>query len=122
MVVFGITSSVFDYLTFGTLLLILPGMTEEFRTGWFMESVISASMIVLVVRAGSLSSRASQENTAGSYPAYWNLYSHFPSYSFATPFGFKPLPVSVIIILEPLWGFTSLQLSSKKDFYKRVKL
>src|SRR5690606_6703599 len=44
MVVFGITSSVFDYLTFGALLLLLPGITEEFRTGWFMESVISASL------------------------------------------------------------------------------
>lgn len=51
MVVFGITSSVFDYLTFGTLLFLLPGLTEEFRTGWFIESVISASMIVLVVRS-----------------------------------------------------------------------
>ena len=51
MITFGITSSVFDYLTFITLLLFLPGMTEEFRTGWFVESVISASMIVLVIRS-----------------------------------------------------------------------
>ncbi len=37
MMVFGLTSSVFDYLTFGFLLLLLPGMIEQFRTGWFME-------------------------------------------------------------------------------------
>ncbi|WP_369798591.1 hypothetical protein [Methanosarcina sp. WH1] len=47
---FGITSSVFDYLTFGVLLL-LTGMTEQFRTGWFIESVILASFILLVVRS-----------------------------------------------------------------------
>ena len=51
MMVFGFTSSVFDYLEFGTLLLLLPGMIEQFMTGWFIESVISASMIVMVIRS-----------------------------------------------------------------------
>lgn len=63
MLVFGITSSVFDYLTFGTLLFLLPGSIEEFRTGWFVESVISASMIVLVIRSRKPFSGADQENT-----------------------------------------------------------
>ena len=49
MIIFGLLSSVFDYLTFGVLLLILSA-TGPIRTGWFMESVISASMIVLVIR------------------------------------------------------------------------
>ncbi|AKB58887.1 Mg(2+) transport ATPase, P-type [Methanosarcina barkeri 227] len=49
--IFGLTSSVFDYLEFGTLLLLLPGMIEQFMTGWFIESVISASMIVMVIRS-----------------------------------------------------------------------
>jgi Mg2+-importing ATPase len=50
MLVFGALSSVFDYLTFGVLLLILHASTNQFRTGWFVESVISASVIVLVIR------------------------------------------------------------------------
>jgi Mg2+-importing ATPase len=50
MIVFGVLSSVFDYLTFGVLLFILEATPELFRTGWFMESVVSASMIVLVIR------------------------------------------------------------------------
>jgi Mg2+-importing ATPase len=49
MVVFGIVSSLFDYLTFGVLLYILHATPAQFRTGWFMESVVSASLIVLVV-------------------------------------------------------------------------
>jgi len=57
MMVFGITSSVFDYLTFGVILFLLPGMTEQFRTGWFVESVISASIIVLVKKNTILSSK-----------------------------------------------------------------
>ncbi|MGD0276638.1 MAG: magnesium-translocating P-type ATPase [Syntrophales bacterium] len=51
MVTFGLVSSVFDYLTFGVLLFILHATPDQFRTGWFMESVISASIIVLVIRS-----------------------------------------------------------------------
>ena len=37
MLVFGILSSVFDYLTFGVLLLLLSADADLFRTGWFIE-------------------------------------------------------------------------------------
>jgi magnesium-transporting ATPase (P-type) len=50
MVVFGLLSSVFDYVTFGVLLFILHATVDQFRTGWYIESVISASLIVLVIR------------------------------------------------------------------------
>jgi Mg2+-importing ATPase len=50
MLTFGLVSSVFDYLTFGVLLLLLHATPDQFRTGWFLESVISASLIVLVIR------------------------------------------------------------------------
>jgi len=50
MLVFGLVSSVFDYLTFGVLLLALRASEPLFRTGWFVESVVSATLIVLVVR------------------------------------------------------------------------
>ncbi|MBN2569483.1 MAG: magnesium-translocating P-type ATPase [Deltaproteobacteria bacterium] len=50
MLTFGLISSVFDYLTFGVLLFILHATTDQFRTGWFLESVISASLIVIVIR------------------------------------------------------------------------
>ncbi len=51
MLTFGVLSSVFDYLTFAALLYVLHAGTDQFRTGWFVESVISASLIVLVVRS-----------------------------------------------------------------------
>jgi Mg2+-importing ATPase len=50
MVVFGAVSSLFDYATFGLLLLVLHATPVEFRTGWFLESVVSATVIVLVIR------------------------------------------------------------------------
>ena len=50
MLVFGTISSVFDFLTFGTLILMFKSGVQQFRTAWFTESVISACLIVLVVR------------------------------------------------------------------------
>jgi Mg2+-importing ATPase len=50
MLIFGLLSSVFDYLTFGVLLFFMKAGEKVFQTGWFVESVVSATLIVLVVR------------------------------------------------------------------------
>jgi P-type Mg2+ transporter len=50
MLAFGLLSSVFDYLTFGVLLFYMKANEKIFQTGWFVESVVSATLIVLVVR------------------------------------------------------------------------
>lgn len=50
MIIFGLLSSVFDYLTFAVLLFIMHVGEKQFQTGWFVESVVSAILIVLVVR------------------------------------------------------------------------
>ena len=50
MIVFGLLSSVFDYLTFIVLIKYFHTSEKEFQTGWFLESVVSATLIVLVVR------------------------------------------------------------------------
>ena len=58
MIVFGILSSLFDYATFFVLLNLhgdKPGIPDTgphpmFQTGWFVESVVSACLIVLVIR------------------------------------------------------------------------
>lgn len=123
MITFGITSSIFDYLTFGTLLLLLPGMIEQFRTGWFIESVISASMIVLVVR----SRKPFFRSRPGKYLLVTTLLIAvftlvFPLTSFAAPFGFEPLPVSVILIIGAIVGLYILTVEiTKRTFYKKVR-
>jgi Mg2+-importing ATPase len=49
MITFGFLSVVFDFLAFGVFTL-LQATEQEFRTGWFVESVISASVVVLIIR------------------------------------------------------------------------
>jgi Mg2+-importing ATPase len=56
MVTFGLLSSVFDYLTFGVLYLLLGANLNTaqgqmlFHAGWFVESVLSATLVVFAVR------------------------------------------------------------------------
>lgn len=50
MLYFGLLSTLFDYITFIILLVVLNSSIEQFRTMWFIESVISAASIVLVIR------------------------------------------------------------------------
>jgi Mg2+-importing ATPase len=50
MIVFGLISSAFDGLTFGVLWLLSRGSPALFRTGWFLESLLTELVIMLVVR------------------------------------------------------------------------
>jgi Mg2+-importing ATPase len=119
MLVFGLLSSVFDYLTFGALFL-LHTTTEQFRTGWFLESVLSASLIVLVIR----SRRPFFKSQPGKYLLLATLLSAgvtlvFPFTSLGQLFGFQPLPVSTLLILGSIVGLYILTAEiTKSIFYK----
>ena len=50
---FGPLSSVFDFATFGVLLWLTrgnPAREALFQTGWFVESILSATLVVFVLR------------------------------------------------------------------------
>jgi P-type Mg2+ transporter len=50
MLEFGALSSAFDLLTFALLLFIFDSTVAEFRTGWFVQSLLTELVIALVVR------------------------------------------------------------------------
>ncbi len=50
MVRIGLVSSVFDILTFVVLLRVLHAVPTEFRTGWFVESLLTQTLVLLVIR------------------------------------------------------------------------
>ncbi len=50
MVVFGIHSSVFDVITFLTLLYVLKVKESAFQTGWFIESILTELFILFIIR------------------------------------------------------------------------
>ena len=122
MLTFGLVSSVFDYLTFGVLLWFLQAGVEEFRTGWFMESVISASVIVLVVRSRRpfMRSRPSRSLLLATL-AVVGLTLLLPYTPLRGPLGFVPLPVSFLAALFCIVvGYVLAAEVAKKAFYRHV--
>ncbi len=54
MLVFGPVSSIGDLLTFLTLLFVIHASPAVFQSGWFMESLITQSLVVFVIRTRRL--------------------------------------------------------------------
>jgi Mg2+-importing ATPase len=50
MIVFGLISSLFDFLTFGVLRLVFNAGPDLFRSGWFVASVATELAVMLVLR------------------------------------------------------------------------
>ena len=50
MLTFGPISSLFDFLTFGLMLGVLHASPVEFRTGWFVESLATQTLIIFAIR------------------------------------------------------------------------
>ena len=123
MVTFGLVSSVFDYLTFGLLLLVLHANEGQFRTGWFVESVISASIIVLVIR----SRKPFFKSRPGKYLLIATLSIavitlFLPFTPLGSIFGFSPLPIKTYLLLLLIVAVYILAAEiTKKVFYKKVK-
>jgi Mg2+-importing ATPase len=123
MITFGLVSSIFDYLTFGLLLLILRANESQFRTGWFLESVISASLIVLVIR----SRKPFFRSKPGKYLLIATLSIAlitliFPFTPLGTLFGFAPLRFTTYLLLLLIVGLYVITAEIvKRIFYKKVK-
>jgi Mg2+-importing ATPase len=100
MIEFGVLSSAFDFLTFAILLVGFRVATEAFRTGWFVESLLTELVIALVVRT--------RRPFFASRPGAMLLWSTVGliAFTLAWPYlpmvgalGFVPLPAPVIVCL-----------------------
>ena len=123
MLIFGLLSSVFDYLTFGVLLYWMKASEKVFQTGWFIESVVSASLIVLVVRTRL----PFLKSPPGKYLAIATalivaVVIVLPFTPVAGLLGFVPMPWSfygwMVLIVAAYIGSAE---AAKRWFYKRLQ-
>ncbi|PYJ71969.1 MAG: magnesium-translocating P-type ATPase [Verrucomicrobia bacterium] len=123
MITFGLLSSVFDYLTFAALLIMLHATQDQFRTGWFLESVISASLIVLVIR----SRKPSFKSRPSKYLLMATLLTVIvtvvvPFTPLGEIFGFSRLPISFLLLIVVIVMLYIIAAEMVKTvFYKKVK-
>lgn len=120
MLVFGAISSVFDFLTFGALLYFLHANEIQFRTGWFLESVSSAALIVLAIRTR----RRIWESRPGRELVWATLFVVamtllIPMSPLSGMVGFASLPISFFGTLALLLiAYLALVELTKRWFYR----
>jgi Mg2+-importing ATPase len=119
MLVFGLISSAFDVLTFVVLLALLHTAQDEFRTAWFVESLLTELAILLVVRtrlplARSRPGRGIVLGTALVAIAAIAL-PYLPAAS--TMFGFVPLPWwTMAALLAITAAYVAANEAAKRSF------
>jgi len=106
MISFGLVSSLFDFVTFAFLLLIVHAAVTTFQTAWFVESLLTQLSILLIVRTQKAFwvSRPSRL-LAGLTLGIAVVAVLVPYSPFAPWFGFVALPLPVLVGLV---GITAL--------------
>lgn len=100
MVVFGIQSTLFDFLTFSVLLLILNSTVDQFRTGWFTLSIITEIGIMLIVRTRRIFYK--------SKPSKYLIISSIAVLVIAFILPYSPIAGLLGIVVLPIWTNVAL--------------
>ncbi len=102
MFVYGSVSSVFDYLTFGALLA-MGTSAAVFRTGWFLESLVSEVCVLLVIRTSRPFWRSPVSGTLLLLSALVCVVAVLLPYtSLADDLGFARLPAPCVAVIAVL--------------------
>jgi Mg2+-importing ATPase len=122
MIVFGLISSAFDFLTFGVLRLGFGASAELFRSAWFLESVATELAVMLVLRTrrpcwrsrpGQLLFASSLAMAAVSLILVLSPVGH--------PLGFARPSLAVLGALVAITaGYVAVTELAKPLFYRRV--
>jgi len=120
MLVFGPLSSLFDFLTFAILMYISRTNEALFHTGWFVESVISATLVVFVLRTRlpfwrSRPSKAMLAATSGVALVTLIL----PYSPLAQLLDFQPLPPFLLLLIGCIVGLYFLSAEVVKRWFFR---
>ncbi|MBN8823332.1 MULTISPECIES: magnesium-translocating P-type ATPase [unclassified Spirosoma] len=123
MLVFGIHSSLFDVITFSTLLFGFHLKESGFQSGWFIESILTELLIFFIIRT--------RKNFFRSRPARWiSLLSllcilltvYLPYSPVSATFGLTPPPVhQLAAILLIILGYVLTADLLKVWFFRRYK-
>lgn len=124
MITFGLLSSLFDFITFGCLILLLKSTPDEFRSGWFMVTIWTEFVVLWVLRSKNLFFK--------SHPGKVLFYTTLTMFiiSFLLPYSYigeaislMPLPYDHLALMLGIVVLYALANEiMKKIFYKKVSL
>lgn len=122
MIVFGLVSVAFDLLTFGVLLYFAGEVEEIFRTGWFVESLLTELMILLVMRSYKPFYRSRPGKfLIGSILCVAVVALALPYLAVGALFDFVPLPWPVLGAILAITGlYVWVSEVVKRIFFRRL--
>ncbi len=122
MICLGPVSSLFDFLTFFTMLFVFNAPEQLFQTAWFIESLVSQTLVIFVIRTR-------KSPFWKSRPSKLLLLNNIAIIAFAsvlpyTPIGaifrfVKPPPTFFIALAVILGSYLALAELIKSLFYKK---
>ncbi|MCP1506682.1 Mg2+-importing ATPase [Pseudomonas marginalis] len=124
MVVFGLVSSLFDVLTFAALYLLAEKGAEVFRSGWFVESLLTQLLTIFIVRTYRPFYQSRPATLLLLSAAAIGLLAVGLPYSpIASWFGLVPLPLPILLtVLAISLVYMGAAEWVKRLFYRRQRL
>ncbi len=124
MVFFGPISSVYDFATFGVMLWVFHAHAPLFRSGWFVESLATQSLVVFVIRTRRVPffhSRPSRPLLLTTI-AVVLIGILIPYSPVAHALGFRALPWLFLVILAAMAAtYLALAELGKAYFYRHLR-
>ncbi|HMK13267.1 MAG TPA: cation transporting ATPase C-terminal domain-containing protein, partial [Acidimicrobiales bacterium] len=121
MMFFGPISSIFDFLTFAVMLNVFDAGAELFRSGWFVESLATQSLVIFIIRTRRVPfwrSRPSGLLIAASLSVA-TVGAVLPFTPLGDTLGFTPLPAGffavLVVMIVTYLGVAEL---GKREFYR----
>ncbi len=124
MVIFGPLSSVFDFITFAMMLWIFHAGPTEFRSGWFVESLATQTLVIFAIRTRRVPFFRSQPSLPLTLAALTIVAvgAILPATPLAPALGFCPLPGTFFAALAAMVvAYLILIEFAKRLFYRTTK-
>ncbi|WP_175364139.1 magnesium-translocating P-type ATPase [Pseudomonas corrugata] len=124
MVVFGLVSSLFDVFTFAALYLLAEKGPEVFRSGWFVESLLTQLLTIFIVRTYRPFYHSRPATLLlSSAAAIGALAVGLPYSPIAPWFGLVPLPLPILLTVLAISGvYMAAAEGAKRLFYRHQRL
>lgn len=122
MLVFGPLSSLFDIVTFAILLIIFKATPQLFQTGWFLESIVTQTIIIFSIRTRRSFLRSHPSGTFALSLFLVILFALILPFTSVGPiFSFVHLPlVFYVLLVAIVAGYIFLVEAAKSWFYRKV--
>jgi Mg2+-importing ATPase len=123
MVCFGPLSSVFDFATFAVMLWIFRSGPEQFRSGWFVESLATQTLVIFAIRTRRVPFFSSRHPSLPLILAALGVVTVgalLPATPLAHLLGFQPLPAAFFAALAGMVVCYLVLIEIGKRIFYRV--